>query len=827
MQHPQEFWETLQKKYEEKNKTLQKREIELRHRLEAMDVIIGDSGKSVNAPRSSTPIVPSAPPPSPIMSSAPLLPDHISNRVLNYPDFKSCTCQPPQERTGFFQTVFSMFTSSKPKNPSPQSAPQDMPTKEVKQPANENTPAKTEEAPGIIVNGDIKPKTSHRGYINENCMCNPCMTEELAIPQKDNDFCNCSICTAISNTKDDSSCICSDKKDNSCVCSIDSKSSDKKDFGIIDRNSDLCTCSICSKMSGNKNLCYCNQDKLTETEIQNYSPAIKTETIETKKVKNSLGAASQLSLKSMDLHYMKNIHDLATQHKNTECSCNLNENVVSDSGQRSIAELKLENFLLKNELKEMRLEVRQYLERMEGPMQFKIESERYKCLQLEQKLEQAAKELADTQDLYQKEINSLKMQLCTANTNNYNLATINDKLGEDTAFFKNKCAELQDDLVRQKISEAETLKRMQATLNAQNNAMVVKDECSLHQIARELSKILKDCEPCGECINLPEDLTIAAKLLKSLTDMVDQKLPKDQEDQENDAGMVDQKSQRSVKESISGPNDEKSEKNMKESKKSCECSFKKAKEGILTSSSNKKSCKCSKKSTETREPPSQPLVENKVSTISSKRSCKCDAKSTEIVEPTPTDIVALPPSGDGVDQIWPKGSERFMLSHQVTSSRSKELLKSETSIKCLKVKENFPFDVDTRVDVIDKRPDGVHVTTTITNSGTLEVITEGPEGVIETTLVYTNSGNVEVITEILEYHAQERTCKRGTIKASSQPSEPKAIEPPSLKATTSEPAKSSDTPSGLELNASPSGPAVMNPNCQCIECPGLEPLPPT
>lgn len=63
----------------------------------------------------------------------------------------------------------------------------------------------------------------------------------------------------------------------------------------------------------------------------------------------------------------------------------------------------------------------------------------------------------------------------------------------------------------------------------------------------------------------------------------------------------------------------------------------------------------------------------------------------------------------------------------------------------------FPFEIDTQVDIINKPPEGIQVTTSITNSGTLEVITEGPEGTIETTLVYTSSGNVQVVTEMHNY----------------------------------------------------------------------------
>lgn len=57
---------------------------------------------------------------------------------------------------------------------------------------------------------------------------------------------------------------------------------------------------------------------------------------------------------------------------------------------------------------------------------------------------------------------------------------------------------------------------------------------------------------------------------------------------------------------------------------------------------------------------------------------------------------------------------------------------------------NFPFEVETKVEILDVPPPDLHVTTTITASGTLEVITEGPEGLIETTLNYMPDGTIEV-----------------------------------------------------------------------------------
>lgn len=58
--------------------------------------------------------------------------------------------------------------------------------------------------------------------------------------------------------------------------------------------------------------------------------------------------------------------------------------------------------------------------------------------------------------------------------------------------------------------------------------------------------------------------------------------------------------------------------------------------------------------------------------------------------------------------------------------------------------DNFPFKVETSGIVLTEPPPGLILTTIITNSGNLEVITEGPAGIIETELNYRENGVIEV-----------------------------------------------------------------------------------
>lgn len=57
--------------------------------------------------------------------------------------------------------------------------------------------------------------------------------------------------------------------------------------------------------------------------------------------------------------------------------------------------------------------------------------------------------------------------------------------------------------------------------------------------------------------------------------------------------------------------------------------------------------------------------------------------------------------------------------------------------------DDFPFEVETAGIILSEPPPGL-ILTTITNSGNLEVITEGPEGIIETELIYRIDGVIEV-----------------------------------------------------------------------------------
>ncbi|KAJ3634857.1 hypothetical protein MTP99_007799 [Tenebrio molitor] len=428
---------------------------------------------------------------------------------------------------------------------------------------------------------------------------------------------------------------------------------------------------------------------------------------------------------------------------------------------------------------------------------------------------------------------------------------------EDLQTCQQKCSKLEEDLIRQKISEAETIKSLQAALNAQVNTTVVKDECNLHQIARELSKILKECEPCGECMTLPEDLTTAAQLLKSLTDLIDSKLPKSEDSdhamneqlkmstdvkekvkngsdpaitneevtaaegvkettrngsdpavimdtleititQEQTGGsQVEEKVSSTKPESIHTKQSQQEKDDAGESQiQERTSSIKPESQSIHTKSSqqdkagkykdfcNLDSIFCGKNS----EPDERAQVEEQIPSvksepqnISSKKSHDSERgdqrseKSTKVSEKNSRESVIIA-DNQFAKPIGSKPKSRtsckFVKSRKSAEvdqicQKADEPLVLKKRLSAWKLKENFPFDIDTQVDIINRPPDGVHVTTTITNSGTLEEMsTEGPEGVIEASLIYTNSGGLKVVTKFAVGEGQEKTCNRGKIKNS-------------------------------------------------------------
>ncbi|XP_072382415.1 uncharacterized protein [Diabrotica undecimpunctata] len=228
--------------------------------------------------------------------------------------------------------------------------------------------------------------------------------------------------------------------------------------------------------------------------------------------------------------------------------------IIDPELERITSELKTENRILKSELLEMRLELKHALEKVEGPMRSKLEAEKFRCEQLQQELHRASHDMELSKDAFIKESHKLKTQLFEATTNMTQLEAINQRLRNEMEVLDGLCAKLEEDLVNQKVNEAETLKRItQRKLTSKKDVYseeeisaeqleatydYLKDtdcivselvsentihESNLNVLARKLSKTIKDSDPRENCLNIPTELTDAVKMIKDLTDMVEKR----------------------------------------------------------------------------------------------------------------------------------------------------------------------------------------------------------------------------------------------------------------------------------------------------------------
>ncbi|XP_057671946.1 uncharacterized protein LOC130903723 isoform X2 [Diorhabda carinulata] len=236
--------------------------------------------------------------------------------------------------------------------------------------------------------------------------------------------------------------------------------------------------------------------------------------------------------------------------------------IIDDQLERVARELKTENKVLKSELLEMKLELKHALEKVEGPMRSKLEAEKSRCEQLQQELQKASFDMKLSHDTFIKESEDLKKQLSYACSNKNHLEAINRRLRDEMVVLDELCGKLEEDLVNQKLNEAETLKRLtrrhtgfneigvpnlsdgklerdfvnnkfsdpeNVKVLTRKNAGDIKsatdtlNESNLNIIARKLSRTIKETEPCTDCSILPMELTGAVKIIKDLTDMVEKR----------------------------------------------------------------------------------------------------------------------------------------------------------------------------------------------------------------------------------------------------------------------------------------------------------------
>ncbi|XP_048525691.1 uncharacterized protein LOC109538912, partial [Dendroctonus ponderosae] len=285
------------------------------------------------------------------------------------------------------------------------------------------------------------------------------------------------------------------------------------------------------KRSSGKVLCDCNTDQGPNKvcEISGYSltsnDILEMQNIAELAKKEKAMKVQIEELQRREKQYQeatRNVENLVTKAKTSCCSCHGKAGPPNISAEidKISRELRLENQILKAELQDMKLELKHCLEKVEGPMKLKLETEKQKCECLQQDLQMASKNMLVNQDAYSREMNQLKLQLCCACTNITELNQMNQRLKDEMSQLDCLCQKLEDDLIKQKVNEAETIKRLTSRKNFSGKSEEFKCDSNLDVIARKLSKTIKDLAPCEECSKLPAELAGAAKCIRDLTDMV-------------------------------------------------------------------------------------------------------------------------------------------------------------------------------------------------------------------------------------------------------------------------------------------------------------------
>ncbi|GJQ67657.1 hypothetical protein Trydic_g16487 [Trypoxylus dichotomus] len=193
-------------------------------------------------------------------------------------------------------------------------------------------------------------------------------------------------------------------------------------------------------------------------------------------------------------------------------------------------QLEYDNKLLEEELEQVKNDIKHIHDTIEEPMKQELETEKCKCLNLEEKIQKRSTEITTKKTAQQNKLSFLKRQLQSANQNLHNLHIVNKRLKEELCMLNGKCNELQTDLINQKISEIHTFSRIAASHSKELSTPPFVKPClppyksesgeDLDNIARNLSKLIQDATSCKNCKNRHTDMIDTVRYIKDLVDMV-------------------------------------------------------------------------------------------------------------------------------------------------------------------------------------------------------------------------------------------------------------------------------------------------------------------
>lgn len=220
-------------------------------------------------------------------------------------------------------------------------------------------------------------------------------------------------------------------------------------------------------MGDSKETCTCNLPATQNSKSSQIFNLLQVMATQEKEMKDQIRSIMEKEKNYESL--LKCFENTMNQSKRCSCcSCLTRANEQKTVFDKIGKELKLENCLLKSQVMELKLDLKHCLEKVEGPMKQQLETEKCKCMQLQDELTKASQNMAINEDVYLREMNSLKMQLCMACSNMTELSTMNQRLKNELDALDSMCVKLEDDLIKQKLSEAETLKRLKKRLPCQS-----------------------------------------------------------------------------------------------------------------------------------------------------------------------------------------------------------------------------------------------------------------------------------------------------------------------------------------------------------------------
>ncbi|KAB0792693.1 hypothetical protein PPYR_14652 [Photinus pyralis] len=440
-----------------------------------------------------------------------------------------------------------------------------------------------------------------------------------------------------------------------------------------------------------------------------------------------------ISLNSMDMQYISTLYELIDREKklkqqvhkmetreqallsslkltNQTCESRSRNCGVNDESGRAISNLQEENARIAGELEDVKLELKHCMEKYHGPMTRTLEQERRRSQQLENDLKATAEEMSTKECCYREDMCCLKSQMEELAQSLAEVTQQNENLQRQLCSMGRKYKDLQRDLISQKINEARTLERLNELLSEKERTVVRERRFKTQETQLDPQSVPQR-EEKGKADVPPPRLehnlyAIARSLSRSLLNI-------------NQCDICRESVPEDLKATITGIK-------------------------VITDIVDRNSTRNDATKSNDGKPPDNGPGGGKFPLPPRQR----DDPASDFIGKTDDD-------GYGGDSGRSDGGNDDLTdATDLPAEDEVAVVQMNEDIRVLTEVEasgDLQVQVDTFVEVSDDVGDDLHVTTTVTSSGMLEVVTEGPAGIIETIMLRTPSGNLEVVTEIMDY----------------------------------------------------------------------------